>query len=187
MPDIQDNGIIVQSLNYSETSLILTWFTERHGVISTLAKGARRPKQKLQGKTDLFYQATLTYRPAKENSSSHLHHLKEIEIISQHNHIKKSYQNLLAATAYYELISHLVEHNTPIPEFYDLFNKAIHYLSRKPPSPKILHRYERRLYQLLGLDDGNLPLEVIRKRSFYQLPKSLTTLEKIFFIANNSE
>lgn len=180
MPDLQDKGFIVKSLNYSETSLIITWITKRHGIISTIAKGARRSKQKLYSKTDLFYEALLTFRSSTHDNSPYLHQLIDIELINQNKHVSKSYQHLLAATVYFELINHLVEQQTPVPELYDLFTKAIEYLDKKAPSKQILHRYERHLYMALGLDNGTQSIQKIRQRYYQKIPKSLLNLEKDF-------
>jgi DNA repair protein RecO (recombination protein O) len=62
---MEDSGIILRRLPYSETSYILSWLTERHGLIRTLAKGAARPKQPLYGKTDLFAQGRVCWIPAR--------------------------------------------------------------------------------------------------------------------------
>lgn len=40
---VRTDAVILRGLNYGETSRILTLFTRRHGVIGTIAKGARRP------------------------------------------------------------------------------------------------------------------------------------------------
>lgn len=169
MDRIHDNGIIVRSTRFSETSLILTWFTRDSGIISTMAKGALRPKQKLFGKADLFYRADLHYL---RSPKSQLHRLLEIDLLDQNTHVRKSYLNLLASTYYYELAATLMEKNTPVPEIYLLFEKALAYLALKTVTIQILHHYERRLYQIMGYDDGKQPLEKIRQNLDLRPPAS---------------
>src|SRR4051812_30516081 len=48
-------AILLRKTRFSDTSLIVTWFTSAHGKIKTIAKGALRPKSRFSGALDLFY------------------------------------------------------------------------------------------------------------------------------------
>lgn len=39
-------AVVLRSVDYSESSLIVTLFTRKHGIIAVIAKGAKRPKSK---------------------------------------------------------------------------------------------------------------------------------------------
>ena len=43
---VRTDAVVLRTLDYSETSLIVQLFTRQHGRIAVLAKGARRPKSK---------------------------------------------------------------------------------------------------------------------------------------------
>ena len=43
--DGSDPAILLRKMPWSETSLIVTWLTERFGTARTVARGARRPKR----------------------------------------------------------------------------------------------------------------------------------------------
>ncbi|MEM9399256.1 MAG: DNA repair protein RecO [Verrucomicrobiota bacterium] len=174
---IQDTGIIVHTRRYSETSLILTWLTHHHGIITTMAKGALRKKQKNYPHLDLFYEARIQF---SKSTSSQLHSLTEALVQSQNSYLQKNYTALLTASCYYDLISSLAEKDTPITELFELYIKAVHYLDKASPSVKILEHFERRLYQMLGLDDGNQPLLRTRQRCFSSgMPESYAKLMKL--------
>ncbi|MEI9894387.1 MAG: recombination protein O N-terminal domain-containing protein [Chthoniobacter sp.] len=48
-------ALLLRKTKLTETSLIVTWFTEAHGKIQTVAKGARQPKSRFAGLLDLFF------------------------------------------------------------------------------------------------------------------------------------
>ena len=48
-------AIVLRCRPVTESSLVVTWFTRELGKLTTLAKGARRPKSPLRGKIDLFF------------------------------------------------------------------------------------------------------------------------------------
>ena len=48
--DEKANGIILRVRPLTDSSLIVHWLTQEHGRLSTVAKGARRPKSALRGK-----------------------------------------------------------------------------------------------------------------------------------------
>ena len=48
-------GIILRVRPLTETSLIVHWLTIEHGRISTVAKGAQRPKSGFRGKLESIF------------------------------------------------------------------------------------------------------------------------------------
>ena len=70
-------GIILRTRPLTETSLIVNWLTAEHGRISTVAKGARRPKSAFAGKLDLCYEAEFTFTRSRR---SELHALREVSM-----------------------------------------------------------------------------------------------------------
>ncbi len=74
-------GIILRVRPLTESSLIVCWLTAEHGRISTVAKGARRPKSPFRGKLDLFYAAVFTFRRSRR---SELHYLAEVALQDTH-------------------------------------------------------------------------------------------------------
>ena len=64
------SGIILRTRPFTETSLVVEWLTEDAGRISTVAKGARRPKSPFIGKLDLFYEADFSF--VRSQKSVHL-------------------------------------------------------------------------------------------------------------------
>ena len=75
----QTPAILLRKVRWSETSLIVTWITERFGTLRTVARGALRPKSPLAGRLDLFYDAEISL---VLNRRSDLHTLREVSVNS---------------------------------------------------------------------------------------------------------
>src|ERR1051325_7689890 len=74
-------GIVLRTRPFTETSLIVNWLTPELGRISTVAKGARRPKSPFLGKLDLFYVAEFSFARSRR---SELHTLREVSLRETH-------------------------------------------------------------------------------------------------------
>src|ERR1022692_2201252 len=74
-------GIILRARPLTEPSLIVNWLTAELGPLSTVAKGARRPKSPLRGKLDLFYEAYFSFQRSRR---SELHTLREVGLRETH-------------------------------------------------------------------------------------------------------
>ena len=63
-------GIALAIRPWSRTSHVVTWLTPDAGVVSTVVKGAVRPKSAFLGQYDLFYECELVYY-ARERGETH--------------------------------------------------------------------------------------------------------------------
>ena len=71
---IKTEGIVLAIRPWSRTSHIVTWLTPDRGCVTTLVKGAVRPKSAFLGQYDLFYTCDLLYYA---RASADLHALRE--------------------------------------------------------------------------------------------------------------
>lgn len=170
---MEDQGIILRRLPYAETSLIISWLTAHHGLLRTIAKGATRPGQPLHGRTDIFSQGRVCWVPS---ARSPLHILKEVVVEQANRELARSYASLLAATYFYEVIELLVEPQHPVPEIYELYRRALHYLQTRPASPLLVERFERKLLDLLGLHHGEQSIAQLRRHAYPRQPKTYLRL-----------
>jgi len=72
------NAILLRRTRFSDTSLIVAWFSREHGKLKTIAKGALRPKSIFAGKLDLFFQCELNISWSRQ---SDLHTLREAVVV----------------------------------------------------------------------------------------------------------
>jgi DNA repair protein RecO (recombination protein O) len=172
---IHDTGFVVQRAPYSESSDLLTWLCRGHGIVRTLALGARKPGQPLHGKADLFYECEFTWR---RNAKAKLAKVSEIQIRAPHLALRQEYSRILTLTYFYEFIAALAEPEAPIPGLYDLFEKGARHLATHAPTKLLIDRFERRVLQDLGLDDPAQPLSALKARVIHKPLRSQALLRK---------
>ena len=141
-------GIILRTRPLTETSLIVNWLTPALGRISTVAKGARRPKSPFAGKLDLFYEADFSFTRSRR---SELHPLREVNLRAPHAALRHELGYLQQASYCAALIEQTTERETPLPEIHALFAGLLHHLPARPPQPRTVYAFELKLLATLGL------------------------------------
>lgn len=151
-------GIILRTRPLTETSVIVNWLTPTLGRISTVAKGARRPKSPFAGKLDLFYAADFSFGRSRRSS---LHTLREVSLRETHVALRQDLGCLQQASYAAALIEQTTETETPLPEIHALFAAFLDFVVRQPPKPRTVFAFELKLLRLLGLEPdlsgGRLP------------------------------
>src|ERR1044071_9029692 len=104
------HGIILRTRPLTETSLIIHWLTPQFGRISTVAKGARRPKSPFVGKLDLFYEADFSFARSRK---SDLHVLREVNLRETNKFLRDDILKLRRAAYACGLIEQTTETETP--------------------------------------------------------------------------
>src|ERR1700761_6988137 len=82
------DAILLRKTKLTETSLIVSWFTEAHGRIKTVAKGARQPKSRFTGLLDLFFDCEIQFARSQK---SELHLLREVVLRNPHEGLRVDY------------------------------------------------------------------------------------------------
>lgn len=114
-------GIIINEKDYSESSKIIDVITKEHGLISILAKGAKKLKSKLRGVTiKLTYGYFHLYY--KENKLSTL---IDVDIIDPLKIIKKDLLKLGYASFICELVGQVIKQTNQEDERSEIFEKFI--------------------------------------------------------------
>lgn len=169
-------AILLRKIKLTETSLIVTWFTESHGKIKTVAKGARQPKSRFSGVLDLFFDCEVQWMPSKK---SELHTLKEVALRDPFPGLRLDYPRIALASYFVELIELVTEPEHPAPEFYDLLKRAFGHLNERPASLKAMLHFETEVTRLLGIQgqDG-VTAAVAIGRVYHRLPSDRPTLLK---------
>ena len=141
-------GIILRTRPLTETSLIVLWLTPNFGRISTVAKGARRPKSPFRGKLDLFYLAEFTFARSRR---SELHTLREVSLREIHPALRQELGYLQQASYSAALIQQATETETPLPAVYELLRGLLDHLPKQPPQSQTIFAFELKLLNELGL------------------------------------
>jgi DNA repair protein RecO (recombination protein O) len=157
MRDQRSIGIVLRVFPFSDTSLITHWLTAEHGRISTIAKGARRPKSPFRGKLDLFFKADITWLRSR---GSDLHTLSEINVLENRDALRRDLLCLQQAAYCAALVEQTTETDTPLPEYFSLLDQFLNCLPQQTPQPHAIFAFELKLLGELGLTPelSNKPL-----------------------------
>lgn len=141
-------GVIMRVIKLTETSLIVRWSTAEHGIIDTVAKGARSPGSRFAGKIDLFFSAEIGWQRARRGK---LHHLHECAVLDFREGLRRDYPTTLLAGYFCGLIDQVSEPEHPQPEMHDLLCRALNHLQESGASQRALRHFERELARLHGV------------------------------------
>jgi DNA repair protein RecO (recombination protein O) len=141
-------GIILRTRPFTETSLIVNWLTPESGRLSTIAKGARRPKSPFRGKLDLFYLADFSFQRSRR---SELHNLREVSLRETHKALRQELGYLRQASYCAALVEQTTETGTPLPTVYELMRGLLEHLVKQPPRSQTIFTFELKLLNELGL------------------------------------
>lgn len=162
-------AIVIRLTRLTETSLIVHWFTEAHGLLKTVAKGAKRPNGKFSGQIDLFFGGEITFARAKRGE---LHSLREIAIRQWREGLRRDYSTTLLAAYCCQLLESAVEPEHAEPALHDLLRRALDHLDANPPSLRALIHYETELARLLGVSHHSNAAEQSLRDALGMLPAS---------------
>jgi DNA repair protein RecO (recombination protein O) len=142
-------GIILRTRPLSDTSLIVKWITAEQGIISTVAKGARRPKSPYSGKLDLFFAGQFSFVRSRR---SELHTLHEISIRETHARLRTSLPLLHQAAWFTILLESATERDTPIPEIYSILQEYLRHLPQGDRTAEAMFLFEFKVLNALGFE-----------------------------------
>lgn len=138
----------MRRIRLGDTSWIISWLTEAHGRLKTVAKGARRPRSTFSGKLDLFFVGEISYAPSRR---SDLHALREVLLVQPFDRLRTDFLRTELAAYFVELIELVTEAEHPVPELFDLLLRALGYLNTRRPTVRALLHFESELARLLGI------------------------------------
>jgi DNA repair protein RecO len=143
------NAIVLRVAPYSRTSHVVTWLTESAGRVSTVVKGAVRPKSAFLGQYDLAYTCELLFYERARNG---LHVAKECTPLETRSALRRDWQAFVAASYICDLVqgvtlpTHDGQEST-----YALLGDALDTLCEGRLEPTVLlNWFELRLLHALG-------------------------------------
>lgn len=160
---------LIRLTRLTDSSLIVHWFTADHGLVKTVARGARRPKSPFAGQLDLFFAGEITFQRARRGE---LHPLREVSIGHWREGLRKSYTAVLLAGYWCRLLESAVEPEHPDGFLHDLLERALNHLDGSGPSLRAFHHFERELARLLGVAHDERPADGCLRELLGRLPDS---------------
>jgi len=147
MPAEKATAIVLRTVEFSETSLVLTLFTREFGKVRAIAKGGRRLKGPFESALDLLAVCRIVFL---RKSSEALDLLTEAKLQRRFRPAGRNLSSLYAAYYVAELLGELTDDYDPHPELFDLADETLLALSAGEPVAVRTLRFELASLRLLG-------------------------------------
>ena len=147
MASEKTRAIVLRVVEFSESSCVLTLFTEHFGKVGALAKGARRPKGPFEGALDLLALVRIVFL---HKSSEALDLLTEAKLERRFRSAQRELSRLYAGYYVAELLSELTDNGDPHPELFALADETLLALDGGKPVAPVVLRFEVQGLRLLG-------------------------------------
>lgn len=112
-------GIVLRTVKYGETSIIVTIFTELFGLQSCLVNGVRTSTKKGSGKANLFQPSAILDLVVYHNELKHLNRIKEFKWAVIYQHILSDVPKNAVALFMVELLTRCLKQPEGNPELFE--------------------------------------------------------------------
>lgn len=146
---IKTRGIALAIHPWSRTSHVVAWLTPDHGCVTTLVKGAVRPKSAFLGQYDLFYTCDLLYYA---RAHADLHALRETVPRALREGLRGRWRETALAGYAAGLVKDLAPANGESEEWFGFLSALLDRLSAAPAANPLreLVRIEMGILRLAG-------------------------------------
>jgi len=111
-------GIVLRTVKYGDTSVVVTIFTELFGLQSYIVNGVRTSTKKGSGKANLFQPAAILDLVVYHNELKHLNRIKEFKWGVLYNHILSHVPKNAVALYIIELLTKCLKQPESNPELF---------------------------------------------------------------------
>jgi len=123
-------GIVLRTIKYGETSMIITIFTELFGVQSYLVNGVRTTSKKGSGKANLFQPSAMLDLVVYHSELKQLNRIKEFRWSYLYNHILSDVRKNAVALFMVELLTKCLKQPEPNPDLFHFAEDAFIHLDK---------------------------------------------------------
>lgn len=146
---IRTEAVVLRSINYGETSQIVTLLTREKGKLGVMAKGARRPKSSFGATLQpmAYTQVVFYYKPTRD-----LQILSESSHVESFHGLRSTLASITIGLQIVELVDALLEEEDPQPDIFALTVRVLRRLNQTEKRAKNLWPYAQlRLAERLGI------------------------------------
>lgn len=146
---VRTEAIVLRSLNYGETSQIVTLYTREKGKLGVMAKGARRPKSSFGATLQpmAYTQVVFYYKPTRT-----LQTLSESSHVESFHRLRRNLTSITVGFRIVELVDALMETEDAQPEVFALLVHALRRLNAREARVTNVWPYvQLQLAQILGV------------------------------------
>ncbi|MCQ2789558.1 MAG: DNA repair protein RecO [bacterium] len=149
MNNFVTDAINLKSYNLSESDKIMVMYSKQHGLIKGVAKGCKKPKNKLGARMDLLVANTLMLSKGRN-----LNTICEAKAVNTFKQTREDMDKLLYSTYISEIVNNFgVEGDPCAEEVYDILYKALDRISNAKETKEILIsviKFQLKMMQIVG-------------------------------------
>ncbi len=131
--NFKTRGIVLRTVKYGETSVIVSIFTELFGVQSYIVNGVRTAGRKGHSRSNLFQPGAILDLVVYHNELKNLQRLKEYQWALLYEHIFFDIFKSAVATFMVELLQKCLKQPEANPDLYYFVEDALMHLDKSPP------------------------------------------------------
>ncbi|GAE24714.1 DNA recombination and repair protein RecO [Halalkalibacter wakoensis JCM 9140] len=139
-------GIVIRTTDYGESNKIVTLFTRELGKVGVMARGAKKPKNRLAAASQLFIYGTFVFQQSKGLGT-----LNQADIMDSFREVRGDLFRASYATYIVELTDKLTEERNRNPYHFELLHQTIHYLNEGIDPDVLLRIYEMKMLAVAGI------------------------------------
>ena len=145
---LSSNAVVLRTIDYSDTSLIVRLFTEQYGKVTVIAKGARRPRQALSSVLQPPNHIAVWYH---YKDGRDIQTLSKSEFVERYTGLAAQLARSAAALVAVEMLDRAVHDSDPHPLLFRLITATLRHLDQAAGDVAVmLHFYQLHLARQLG-------------------------------------
>lgn len=142
-------AIIFKSVDYQESSKVVTMFTREHGKIALMVRGVKKPKSKFSGLIEIGNILDVVYY---YKSSRSVQILSEASYAVKNKNLRTDFEKMATMTSALELISQLLHENEVNKPLFNFTKNMLIWLNEAEVHPPQIFPYlQIRLAALTGI------------------------------------
>ncbi|MFZ4394048.1 MAG: DNA repair protein RecO [Kiritimatiellia bacterium] len=145
---LRTEALVLRIAPFSRTSHVVTWLSPEHGRLSTVVKGACRPKSAFLGQYDLFATNELLFYRRDHNG---LHAIRECTPLTPRHALRADWRCVTTASYLADLAARVVQPAQESADLCRLLGDALDSLCWRLPDAEVILRFELALLHQQGL------------------------------------
>ena len=142
-------AVVLRTIDYSESSLIATLFTQKQGMIAVIAKGARKPKSKFAAfiVPGQVLEVVYYYKPTRNIQT-----LSDVSYLLKLDRLRTDIEKMALTTTTMELIRQVLHENEVNEPLFVFVVKMLHWINQKEKITRLIFPYvQLRVIEHIGI------------------------------------
>jgi DNA repair protein RecO (recombination protein O) len=126
-------AIVISHSNFGEADRYVQFLTQKWGMITVLAKSARKSRRRYVGGLDLFCHDEISLRGDPKGTP----YLNELTVLNSFPALRDNLDKLLMAGKITQWVKRLADTTNPMPEIYSLLGQTLTLIEREPDPERL--------------------------------------------------